>query len=135
MFYLIETYWIFFVLAGLAGAAVGYWISSAKEPLLHGFGGWLPWVSIAFVVGLIVAIFGGLPDRAGFYLETLLGVVFSYVVGSLVGGLSRKAWSPVEAATAPSAVRASEAPAPTIDQAPPAETGAATVRSNVENLA
>ena len=25
MFYLIETYWIFFVLAVTAGAAVGYW--------------------------------------------------------------------------------------------------------------
>jgi len=135
MFYLIETCWPWFVVAAIAGVVVGYWTTSTKDPWLHGFGGWLRWVSIAFVVGLIVAIFGGLPERAGFYLETLLGVVFSYVVGSLVGGLSRKAWSPVEAATAPSAVRASEAPAPTIDQAPPAETGAATVRSNVENLA
>jgi predicted flap endonuclease-1-like 5' DNA nuclease len=135
MFYLIETCWPWFVVAAIAGAVVGYWTTSTKDPWLHGFGGWLHWVSIAFVVGLIVAIFGGLPERAGFYLETLLGVVFSYVVGNLVGGLSRKAWSPVEVATAPSAARASEAPAPTIDQAPPAETGAATVRSNVETIA
>jgi predicted flap endonuclease-1-like 5' DNA nuclease/uncharacterized membrane protein YeaQ/YmgE (transglycosylase-associated protein family) len=131
MFYPIETYWIFFVLAVIAGGAVGYWTSSAKEPWLHGFGGWLPWVSIAFVVGLIVAIFGLLPDRAGLYLETLLGVVFSYVVGSLVGGLLRKAWSFVEA---PSTARMSEAPAPTIEEAPSVATGAAAEHSPVESI-
>jgi predicted flap endonuclease-1-like 5' DNA nuclease len=131
MFYLIETYWIFFVVAAIAGAAVGYWTSSAKEPLLHGFGGWLPWVSIAFVVGLIAAIFGGLPDRAGLYLETLLGVVFSYVVGHLGGGLLRKVWSFVEA---PSTARMSEAPAPTIGEAPSVATGTAAQHSPVESI-
>jgi predicted flap endonuclease-1-like 5' DNA nuclease/uncharacterized membrane protein YeaQ/YmgE (transglycosylase-associated protein family) len=131
MFYLIETYWIFFVLAGLAGAAVGSWTSSAKGPLLQGFGGWLPWVSIAFVVGLIVAIFGGLPERAGLYLETLLGVIFSYVVGSLVGGFLRKAWSFVEG---PSSARMSEAPAPTIGEAPSVGTEAAPEHSPVESI-
>jgi predicted flap endonuclease-1-like 5' DNA nuclease len=115
MFYLIETCWIWFVVAFIAGAAVGYFTSSTKDPLLHGFSGWLRWVAIAFVIGLIVAISGRLPDRAGFYLETLLGVVFSYVVGSLVAGLLRKAWSLIEGATAPSTVLASEAPAPTIE--------------------
>jgi predicted flap endonuclease-1-like 5' DNA nuclease len=134
MLYLIETCWQWFVVAAIAGVAVGYGTTSTKDPLLHGFGGWLRWVCIAFVVGVIVAIFGQLPGRAGFYLETLLGVVFAYVVGSLVGGLSRKAWSHVGAATAPSAVRTSEARAPTIDQAPPVETGAATVHSGVENI-
>jgi len=135
MFYLIETCWLWFVVAAIAGAVVGYWTTSTKDPWLHGFGGWLRWVSIAFVVGVIVAIFGGLPERAGFYLETLLGVVLAYVVGSLVGSLSRKAWSHAEPATAPNAVRASEAPAPTIDQTPPAKTGAASVRSHVGNIA
>jgi predicted flap endonuclease-1-like 5' DNA nuclease len=134
MLYLIETCWQWFVVAAIAGVAVGYGTTSTKDPLLHGFGGWLRWVCIAFVVGVIVAIFGQLPGRAGFYLETLLGVVFAYVVGSLVGGLSRKAWSQVGAATAPSAVRTREARAPTIDQAPPVETGAATVHSGVENI-
>jgi len=66
MFYLIETCWPWFVVAAIAGVVVGYWTTSTKDPWLHGFGGWLRWVSIAFVVGLIVAIFGGLPERAGF---------------------------------------------------------------------
>jgi len=74
MFYLIETCWPWFVVAAIAGAVVGYWTTSTTDPWPHGFGGWLRWVSIAFVVGLIAAIFGGLPERAGFYLETLLGV-------------------------------------------------------------
>jgi predicted flap endonuclease-1-like 5' DNA nuclease len=115
MLYFIETGWGWFVVAGLAGAAVGYWTASPKDPLLHG--GWLRWVAIAFVVGLVVAIFGWLPDRAGLYLETLLGVVFSYVVGSLVGGGLRKAWARVEAAAA------RRAATPTTDEA--SETGAA----------
>src|SRR5215472_5509658 len=131
MFYLIETCWPWFVVAAIAGVVVGYWTTSTKDPWLHGFGGWLRWVSIAFVVGLIVAIFGGLPDRAGLYLDTLLGVVFSYVVGSLVGGLLRKAWSFVEV---PSTARMSEAPAPTIGEAPSVGTGAAPEHSPVESI-
>jgi predicted flap endonuclease-1-like 5' DNA nuclease/uncharacterized membrane protein YeaQ/YmgE (transglycosylase-associated protein family) len=133
MLYVIETSWVWFVVAVIAGVAVGYGTTSAKEPLLHGFG-WLRWLFIAFVVGVIVAIFGALPDRAGFYLETLLGVVFSYVVGSLAGGLLRKAWSHVEAAPPPSAVRASDAPVPTIDETPSVGTAAAAVHAEVESI-
>jgi len=132
MFYLIETCWQWLVVAAIAGAAVGYWTTSTKDPLLHGFGGWLRWVAIAFVVGLIVAMFGKLPERAGFYLETLLGVVFAYVVGNFVGVLLRKVWSYLEGGTAPSAMRASEAPAPTMDQAP--ETRAASLDSDVKTI-
>jgi predicted flap endonuclease-1-like 5' DNA nuclease/uncharacterized membrane protein YeaQ/YmgE (transglycosylase-associated protein family) len=134
MFYLIETCWQWLVVAAIAGAAVGYWTTSTKDPLLHGFGGWLRWVAIAFVVGLIVAIFGKLPERAGFYLETLLGVVFAYVVGNFVGALLRKVWSYLQGETAPSAVRANEVPAPAMDQAPLAETRAATVHSDAETI-
>jgi predicted flap endonuclease-1-like 5' DNA nuclease len=134
MFYLIETYWVWFVAAVLAGAVVGYWISSTKDPLLHGYGGWLGWVSIAFGVGLIVAIFGELPDRAGLYLETLLGVVFAYVVGSLAGALLRKAWSLAEPATTPGAARSSEPSTPTIDEAPSVVSGAAAEPLPVESI-
>jgi predicted flap endonuclease-1-like 5' DNA nuclease len=133
MFYLIETYWVWFVVAVLAGAVVGYWTSSTKDPLLHGFGGWLPWVSIAFGIGLIVAIFGKLPDRAGLYLETLLGVVFAYVVGSLLGGVLRKAWSLVEPTRAPGSARSSEPSTPT-DEAPSVVTGAAAEHLPVEPI-
>jgi predicted flap endonuclease-1-like 5' DNA nuclease len=134
MFYLIETYWVWFVVAVLAGAVVGYWTSSTKDPLLHGFGGWLRWVSIAFGVGLIIAIFGKLPDRAGLYLETLLGVVFAYVVGSLLGGVLRKAWSLMEPTTAPGAARSSEPSTPTIDEVPSVVTGAAAEHLPVEAI-
>jgi predicted flap endonuclease-1-like 5' DNA nuclease len=137
MFYLTETNWVWFVIAVIAGAAVGYWTSSTKDPLLHGFGR-LRWVSIALAVGLIVAIFVAilevLPDRTGLYLETLLGVVFSYIVGSLMGGLLRKAWSFVEAPTAPSAARSSEPLTPTIDEAPSVVTGATAEHSLVEPI-
>jgi hypothetical protein len=87
MFYLIETYWVWFV-AAITGVVVGY-LTTSEQAFR-----WLSWVPIPFAVGLIVAIFGGLPDRAGLYL--LLGVVFFWIVGRLVGGLMRKLWAHLE---------------------------------------
>jgi hypothetical protein len=127
MFYLIETYWFWFVVA----AIVGY-----ETPPWRGFGGWPRWVSIAFGIG-IVAIFSVRadpnvpPDRAGLYLEMVLGVVFSYVVGTLLGSLLSKARGLVEGATGPIAMRASQAPASTIE-APSGVTGATAEPSRVE---
>jgi len=132
MFYLIQTDWIWFVVAVLAGAAVGYWATSPQDPLLHEFKGWVRWVAIAFAVGLVVAVLHWLPGRAGLYLETLLGVVFSYVVGSLVGTGLGRAWARVEAATAPGAMQVGEAAVSAAAETRPPGTRAAAAESVCE---
>ena len=84
MYYLLATYWMWFVVALLAGGAIGYWSSSRRASA-----GWArrwPWWSvIAVVVGLVIAVLHGLPGRAGLFLETLLLLSFWYAVGGLLG--------------------------------------------------
>jgi predicted flap endonuclease-1-like 5' DNA nuclease len=84
MHYLLATYWMWFVVALLAGGAVGYWSSwgRASERWARR---WPWWAVVAFVVGLVIAVLHGLPGRAGLYLETLLLLSFWYAVGGLLG--------------------------------------------------
>src|ERR1700722_16401791 len=84
MYYLLATYWVWFVVAPLAGAGVGYW-SSWRRASEGWLGRWPWWAVIAFVVGLVVAFLHGLPGRAGLYLETLLLLSFWYAIGGLLG--------------------------------------------------
>jgi predicted flap endonuclease-1-like 5' DNA nuclease len=84
MYYLLATYWMWFVVALLAGGAVGYW-SSWRRASEGWLGRWPWWAVIAFVVGLVVAFLHGLPGRAGLYLETLLLLSFWYAIGGLLG--------------------------------------------------
>jgi predicted flap endonuclease-1-like 5' DNA nuclease len=84
MYYLLATYWMWFVVALLAGGAIGYW--SSRRWASEGWARrWPWWAVIAFVVGLVVAILHGLPGRAGLYLETLLLLSFWYAIGGLLG--------------------------------------------------
>jgi predicted flap endonuclease-1-like 5' DNA nuclease len=84
MYYLLATYWMWFVVALLAGGAIGYW-SSWRRASEGWLGRWPWWAVIAFVVGLVVAVLHGLPGRAGLYLETLLLLSFWYAIGGLSG--------------------------------------------------
>jgi predicted flap endonuclease-1-like 5' DNA nuclease len=84
MHYLLATYWMWFVVALLAGGAIGYW--SSRRWASEGWARrWPWWAVIAFVVGLVIAVLHGLPGRAGLYLETLLLLSFWYAVGGLLG--------------------------------------------------
>ena len=84
MYYLLTTYWMWFVVALLAGGAIGYW-SSWRRASERSARRWPWWAAIAFVVGLVVAVLHGFPGRAGLYLETLLLLSFWYAVGGLLG--------------------------------------------------
>jgi predicted flap endonuclease-1-like 5' DNA nuclease len=84
MYYLLATYWMWFVVALLAGGAIGYW-SSWRRASEGWLGRWPWWAVIAFVVGLVIALLHGLPGRAGLFLETLLLLSFWYAVGGLLG--------------------------------------------------
>jgi predicted flap endonuclease-1-like 5' DNA nuclease len=90
MHYLLATYWMWFVVALLAGGAIGYWSSWRSEGWASR---WPWWAVIAFVVGLVIAVLHGLPGRAGLYLETLLLLSFWYAVGGLLGIWLSKATS------------------------------------------
>src|SRR3984957_4424198 len=84
MYYLLATYWMWFVVALLAGGAIGYW-SSSRRASAGWARRWPWWAVIAFVVGLVIAVLHGFAGRAGLYLETLLLLSFWYAVGGLLG--------------------------------------------------
>ena len=84
MHYLLATYWMWFVVALLAGGAIGY--RSSWRRASEGWARlWPWWTVIAFMVGLVIAVLDGLPGRAGLFLETLLLLSFWYAVGGLLG--------------------------------------------------
>jgi predicted flap endonuclease-1-like 5' DNA nuclease len=84
MHYLLATYWMWFVVALLAGGTVGYG-SSWRRASERSARRWPWWAVVAFVVGLVIAVLHGLPGRAGLYLETLLLLSFWYAIGGLLG--------------------------------------------------
>src|SRR5882672_8434417 len=99
MQYLIVTYWMWFVVALLAGVVVVYWLPWRLDPegrMTHP----LSWGAAAFLVGLAAAVLHWLPRRAGLYLETLLLLSFWYAIGGLLGGWLRAAASRAELANA-----------------------------------
>jgi predicted flap endonuclease-1-like 5' DNA nuclease len=88
MQYLIATYWMWFVVALLVGTAVGYWLRW-RLGAQGGSSQVLRWGTVAFLIGLVVAVMHWLPQRPGLYLETLLLLSFWYAVGGLLGALLR----------------------------------------------
>jgi predicted flap endonuclease-1-like 5' DNA nuclease len=88
MQYLVATYWMWFVVALLAGGVVGFWLRW-RLGRDGGSSHALRWGTAAFLVGLVVAVLYWLPRRAGLYLETLLLLSFWYAIGGLLGVLLR----------------------------------------------
>ena len=92
MQYLVGIYWVWFVVAVLVGGAVGYWLRW-RLGAQGGTGQVLRWGTVAFSIGLVVAVLHWLPQRPGFYLETLLLLSFWYALGGLLGALLRSVTS------------------------------------------
>jgi predicted flap endonuclease-1-like 5' DNA nuclease len=98
MEYLIATYWLWSVVAVLVGAAVGY-LSPWQRKSEGGMSSLSRWGAVGFAIGLVVAFFHWLPQRAGLYLETLLLLSFWYAVGGLLSGWLRGAMRRTDFAT------------------------------------
>jgi cation transport ATPase len=82
--YLIATYWMWLMVALVAGALIGAWSTTRDQAGSHRF-----WFSVsatiaAFAVGLAAAASQWLPGREGLYLETLLMLLFCFVIGAVV---------------------------------------------------
>ncbi|MGJ4891131.1 cell envelope biogenesis protein TolA [Bradyrhizobium sp. HKCCYLRH3099] len=85
MMYDLATFPVWILLSALIGGAVG-WItwSEHKHPDWHR--GWLLPATLAFAIGLLMALLGVLPGRAGLWLEVLLLMISAYLLGCLAGG-------------------------------------------------
>lgn len=90
MIYLIETYWLWTLLALLLGAVIGWstlsWERRADEPWLPG---WLKWGCVAWLVGLAVALLRWFGGRSGLLLETALLFFVAYLVGCVAAAWLR----------------------------------------------
>src|SRR3954470_16922525 len=83
---LVATYWMWCVVALLLGGTVGYWLRR-RVGAQGGSSQALRWGTVAFLIGLVVAVLHWLPQRPGLYLETLLLLSLSYAIGGLLGAL------------------------------------------------
>lgn len=125
MAYLISQLWLWLLLAFIIGCVVG-WKTCSDEPT-RWWTGWVPWGTLAFVVGLLLAIFRVFPDRAGYMLDAALLMFGSYIIGCCIAGLLRLRGAgvatPVAVAAAASghgAAVARPVPAPAAPAAAPA---------------
>jgi len=99
MQYLIATYWVWFVVALLAGGAAGYWLPGKRI----GEGGIrhrLLWGATACLAGLAAAVLHWFPLRAGVDLEPSLWLAFAFAIGGLLGRSLRAAFARAELARA-----------------------------------
>lgn len=115
MIYLIETYWLWTLLALVLGAVIGWstlsWERRADEPWLPG---WLKWGCVAWLVGLAIALLRWFGGRSGLLLETALLFFVAYLVGCVAGawlrGLLGSEARPAEPAVEPAIAAATVAP-------------------------
>ncbi|HXT08937.1 MAG TPA: hypothetical protein VN715_18620 [Roseiarcus sp.] len=89
MFYDVSFLWLWLALAVLLGGFVG-WRNEVEGPQAPWFNGWVRYALIALIVGVIVALFGLLPGRAGFWLETAVLFFVAYLIGGLAGGALKR---------------------------------------------
>ena len=89
MIYDVSFLWLWLALAVLLGGFVG-WRNEVEGPQAPWFNGWVRYALIALIVGVIVALFGLLPGRAGFWLETAVLFFVAYLIGGLAGGALKR---------------------------------------------
>jgi predicted flap endonuclease-1-like 5' DNA nuclease len=110
MQYLIATYWMWFVVALLAGGAAGYWLPRRLAP--ESGIGMLGWGAAALLAGLAVAVLQWFPWQADPDPETLrmlslcLLLSFWFALGGLLGRWLRDAIARTELARAALAANA-----------------------------
>lgn len=87
MTYLLSTYWLWILLALVLGGIVGFitFLRSASGWWPDSWPGWFKLLGLLFIVGLVVAVLKWLPGLAGHYLETVLLLLGSYIIGCLLG--------------------------------------------------
>jgi predicted flap endonuclease-1-like 5' DNA nuclease len=99
MQYLIAAYWVWFVVALLAGGAVGYWLPGRRigeAGIRHR----LLWGTAACSAGLAAAVLHWFPLHAGVDLEPPLWLAFAFAIGGLLGRSLRAASARAELARA-----------------------------------
>ncbi|MGO1080125.1 hypothetical protein [Inquilinus sp. CA228] len=110
MIYLIETYWLWTLLALVLGAVIGWlsWERRADEPWLPG---WLKWGCAVWLIGLAVALLRWFGGRSGLLLETALLFFVAYLAGCVVGAWLRGRLGGEERPAEPAAEPVTTAPA------------------------
>lgn len=89
MVYLIETYWLWCLLALVLGLVVG-WLTWSRAPNDGSWlPGWLKWAALLWLAGLVVALFRWFGGRSGLYLEMALLFFVAYLVGCVAGAWVR----------------------------------------------
>lgn len=88
MMYLISQLWVWLLLALIVGLVIG-WLTCSREPT-RWWGGWVPWGTAIFLIGLLLAVFRTLPDRMGYLLDTALLMFGTYIVGCCIGCLIKQ---------------------------------------------
>jgi hypothetical protein len=89
MFFDVSFLWIWLVLSAVLGGFVG-WRNEVEGPQAPWFEGWFRSALIALVVGVLLALFGLLPGRLGFWVETAVLFFIAYLIGALAGGALRR---------------------------------------------
>jgi hypothetical protein len=89
MFYDLPYLWPWLILTLLLGAAFG-WRTEAPGPQAPMFEGWFRWALIALAIAFVLSVFGALPGRFGFWVETAVFFFAAYVVGGFAGGFARQ---------------------------------------------
>jgi predicted flap endonuclease-1-like 5' DNA nuclease len=114
MMYLLSHYWLWMLLALILGGIVGFtsFLRTNSGSLSASWPGWFKLLSLAFIVGVVVAFLKLLPGTIGHYLETALLFVGSYIVGCFAGSWLASLRAPEVEATAPSQRFTSATPVP-----------------------
>ncbi len=118
--------WGWLLAALVVGLIVG-WMTHAAGMQGRWFFGWYRIALIGMAIGLIIAWLHIFPGRLGYWLETALWFLASYLVGCLIGGFLKSMFAP-QIAAAPVALAAAKiapaAPAAAVQPKPAAAAAA-----------